>query len=132
MKTSGYEDKREKRILWVDDSCFDVEIYSLTFLKNSFEVIHVNQADEVVPRLVEYEGQFDLVILDIRLDPGESFPPRLTQGGHRTGIVIAAHIKKEYPDIPIVAFSVVNEPDVRRHFLTFGDGYILKTNYITI
>jgi DNA-binding response OmpR family regulator len=49
---------------------------------------------------------FDAVIIDVLMPHGDELNVVDTQGGLRTGLVLARWIKKIYPWMPIVGFTI--------------------------
>jgi hypothetical protein len=119
------------RVLWVDDDIYQVNAYSIPFLKNSIELIHALTVDEALDKLKEYMGEFDLIIIDVWLDPGERFQVLPTKGGYSTGLVLAATIQAQYPDIPLMGLSISNDREIIEWFQSHGDGYLHKKSRLS-
>jgi predicted nucleotide-binding protein len=75
------------------------------------------------------ENTFDGIIMDVRLPPGEDGRDNiLTRGGSEAGLLLAKEIRRDFPDMPIIGFSVEYAGgDVARWFSSNAAGYIQKT-----
>ncbi len=99
-----------KKILLIDDDKKGV----LTVLKNElnkggFKVTSINDAENVLEELKN--NKYQSIILDIMLPVPESWPQELKKKcdkGEATGIVLYQLIRKEYPTLPILVYSVTN------------------------
>ncbi len=92
-----------KRIVFaVPDKCgFDHFVRALE--KAGFEVIVCTDADEVLAELKT--NPCSGLIIDNSLAPGEAF------ADHDTGEVVALHLLKEQPALPILLFGPQNQID---------------------
>jgi CheY-like chemotaxis protein len=125
-QTSNKHYEPLQNILWVDDDIYDVSMFALEFLKRGISIEKAVTADDAIELLEKKKGKYDLAILDVRLPPGKVFSSEMTHGGFETGVALGALIKKRYPKIPVIGFSVCHE-DEAEWFTKYGDGYIKKS-----
>lgn len=119
------------RILWIEDDIYLQTEFQEVFVSKGFEIITAKTADEGYERITENDGEFDLIIMDVRLKSEELFPPDIVHGGHKTGVALCAKIKKEYPELLVVGFSAVDNIDIKRFFENQAEGYILKNQHVS-
>ena len=99
-----------KKILLIDDDKKGI----LTVLKDElnergFKVTSINDADNVFEELKN--NKYQTIILDIMLPVPESWTGALKKkcdNGEATGIVLYQLIRKEFPTLPILVYSVTN------------------------
>lgn len=69
-----------------------------------FDVVTATGADQALAKL-HAQGDFDLVILDLMMPPGQTFTSEETALGMRTGMRLAEQIHLDYPTAAIVILS---------------------------
>ncbi len=122
--------EQHRRILWVDDSIFDIQTYMGPFYLKGFELIVIDNLDSALDKVREYNGKIGLIILDVRMKPGKIITAEMSRGGFEAGITLGAMIKGEFPELPILGFSVSTEERVRRWFSDNGNGYLVKSPHL--
>lgn len=99
------------RILFLEDE-EDLLEYLPTLLKDrGLEVIGTASiADALQWHATE---DFDAVLLDIMMTPMEDMNARELDFGRETGLEVARRMKATKPHVPIVAFTVLTDPEIR-------------------
>jgi len=118
--------KQYFKILWVEDDRFFRNDYTIEFTNKGYTVIYAETGTKALEILEKNKGKFDLVVTDVRINPGKSLAPEITHGGNRTGIVVASICKKKYPRIPIIGFSIISSPEIINWFNHHAEAYIVK------
>ena len=119
-----------RKILWVDDNIFDVQTYAPPFYLNGYDLIVHDGPDHVLSTIRDLQSELALVILDIRLRPGDQLTAHMTKGGFEAGLTLGAMIRGEFPTLPILGFSVCTDLRVRTWFSTHANGYMIKSPYL--
>ncbi len=116
------------RILLIDDDKFFAN-YTANVLEDvgGYSVTQCHCVDEGL-QLVR-KRKFPLVIVDLKMPPGESFRNVDTSGGHRTGLVLAREIRKLAPFTKVLIQSAI--PDAYLQHIQFkvdGGAFFLKSH----
>lgn len=82
-----------KKVLLVDDDIDILEQLTMIFKNEGFEVVTAQSEGEAEDALTRIEP--NLVILDVMMEHKDS------------GFVLCHHIKKMYPEVPIIIYSSV-------------------------
>jgi CheY-like chemotaxis protein len=106
------EDLSKKRILIVDDELVPGQAgatymwYYVQALRDAgFDVKEAITVDEAVEALACPGAEYDLVILDIMMPPGQAFERAASLRGLRTGVLLAKVISDTYPRVPMVVLT---------------------------
>ena len=105
------------KILIIEDEKMLGDMYREKFVQAGFEVILVGTAEEGIK--IASKEKPDLILLDILL-------PR------ENGIYFLTEFKKkkEFSQIPVVAFSNYDDPETKKKAFELGvKDYLIKTNY---
>jgi CheY-like chemotaxis protein len=126
--------KKGKTVLLVDDDVFSSNILVDDLKLRGFEVLTARTFDEAWDGVVS--DPIDVALIDIMLPVGEGKylnPEEIlsTRGGFRTGYVLALWIKREYPDVFLIAYTNSVEKDVEDWFRKHGNGFFSKTSLRT-
>jgi CheY-like chemotaxis protein len=105
-------------ILFVDDNPYDAYPYIAAAESDGFDVLRASTADEALEKC--RQGGFSTIVLDVMMAPGTGMGPVETKGGFQTGIVLARQIRKQIPDIKLVALTNSQEPDIVSFFKKGG------------
>lgn len=124
-------DPNRRKVLWVDDNYFDINGFAPAFYLNGYELVVVDNTDEVLPAVDRLYSQLALVILDVRLPPGQAVSSQLSRGGFETGLVLGAKIRGRFPAVPVLGLSVCTEEKVKHWFSVHASGYLVKSPYLT-
>lgn len=107
-----------KKILVVEDDPFISDLINLKLEQEHFNVTHLADGAEVIPRL-ETE-KFDLMLLDIELP-------------HKTGFEILEQVRKTelLASLPVIVITNETGDEVEEKVRHFGAGYFLKATMDT-
>jgi predicted nucleotide-binding protein len=124
---------KNKRVLMVDDDTFSSSLVLEDLKLEGFEVKTAATLSEA--KGIINSNHFDAVILDIRLRVGKG--PNIDEDeifasreGFRSGLVLAKWIKRNYPDVFLIAYSNSAEKEVIDWFRQDGNGFLSKTKYM--
>lgn len=119
---------KDTKILFVDDSKFEVIPYLERLTIESYQYIYSENCDKALEILKSEGNNIKVAILDCMLPPGEhkSFIEIETGNSKLVGITLARYITKNYPHIKIIGFSHINEIEVEKEFIQLGATYIYK------
>ncbi len=108
------------RILFLEDEELLVEDLPLALAPDGFEVVATNSVTEALEYLKE--EPFDVVLLDIMMPVPESLEidPMQFAYGRETGVAVAKLMKAIKPTTPIVAFTVLTDPEIRSRMREAG------------
>ncbi len=111
--------KSKRQVLIIDDDIFySYYVANLLTDLGGYVVTQANSVDEGLK--LAREGKFPLVIVDLRMPPGESFDWLETCGGHRTGLMLAREIRKASPLTKVIVQS--GAPDAEAEQVSFQIG----------
>lgn len=71
------------------------------------------------------QGVFDAVLLDCCMPPTPDMPLATVEYGRETGVEVARRLKEQRPDIPIVALTVVKDPNIQARMHDAGVCHII-------
>ncbi len=111
--------KSKRHVLIIDDDVFySYYVANLLTDLGGYVVTQANSVDEGLK--LARQRKFPLVIVDLRMPPGESFDWLETCGGHRTGLVLAREIRKASPLTKLIVQS--GAPDAEAEQVSFQIG----------
>jgi predicted nucleotide-binding protein len=119
--------KSKCRILVIDDDVF-YAYYAANLLTDigGYIVTQCHSVDEGLE--LARRGKFPLVIVDLKMPPGESFNYVDTSGGHKTGMVLAREIRKASPSTKVIVQSAAPDADLERiSFQIDGTTFLCKS-----
>jgi CheY-like chemotaxis protein len=118
-----------RRLLFIDDELVPGQTeptgnymwyYTQAFRDAGYLVSEAGTTDDALRILREAEAgstRFDLVVIDVRMPPGECLEKVDTQEGGRTGLHMADKIMRSFPGTPIVVLTnQTGLPALRQHF----------------
>lgn len=108
------------KILFIDDDRRRMRNYVDELVDNGFHVVFEDNVDHALTTF-RAQSDFDLVVLDISMNPGKEYKFEDTVGGTRTGLALYDTIRAERPDLRIVALTNVPNPRVAEHFARDSD-----------
>src|SRR6266581_6580970 len=114
-------------VLWAEDDQLNNQPAVEALEYEGFRVLTATSGSMVLSLLQRYWRNMDLLILDIKMPPGERLRRSETFNGHRTGLVLGKIVKKLYPKLPILGLSFVRDPEVEEWFQLQGAPYLSKT-----
>lgn len=112
-------------VLIVDDEFFATSRYGEALSAIGFQVRVAASVPEAVDRLAKCP--FDLVVLDVMMEPDGVFDEKKVAGGYRTGIALAELIQRRWPRTRIVALTASNEESPQEWFRHAGIPFFHKT-----
>lgn len=103
------------RILFIDDDRRRMKLYVDELVRNGHEVVFEETVDRALATF-RSRDDFDVVVLDISMDPGNEYRFEDTGGGTRTGLPLYDTIRKERPELKIVVLTNVPTLRLASHF----------------
>ena len=98
------------RVLFLEDEEILVEDLPILLGEEGFDVSSTVSVTDALKWFGEQD--FDAVLLDIMMRPAEDMDAARLNHGRRTGIEVARRMKAIRPDVPIVAFTALKDPEV--------------------
>lgn len=92
-----------------DDFASEILVEQLRF--HGHEVQRLQSADEALQEIDAITAS-DILILDIIMARPASMPGVEVSGGRTTGMMIFQNVRKKAPQLPILAYTATNDPDV--------------------
>ena len=118
--------RQPKRVLVADDDTFLAEDWACILESEGFEALCAHTGEGVCSTLTKEKGNLDLVLLDIRMPPGDGLSQPETRSGRATGLALARALRKKYPKLHLLGISACRDADVTEWFKKYGSGYIQK------
>ncbi len=106
------------RVLFLEDEEILVEDLPILLREKDLEVIGTTSIAQALEWFAEED--FDVVLLDIMMTPAEDMDPEKLDYGRETGVEVAQRMKSIKPDVPIVAFTVLTDPQILTEILKAG------------
>ena len=106
------------RILFLEDEEDLVEDLPRLYKQRGIEIVGTISIPDAL-RLLK-EEHFDAVLLDIIMPPTEDMDAERVDYGRRTGVEVVRRMKKIKPHIPIVALTVITDPEIRTEIYKAG------------
>jgi CheY-like chemotaxis protein len=98
-----------KLIIVDDDHASEILAENLRYLGH--EVTRLRSADEAMAALDKICAS-DLLILDIIMPSSQSLPGADVNGSRTVGMVVFQNVRKAKPNLPILAITATNDPDI--------------------
>jgi len=90
----------------------DLSTYLPKLLREKgLEVIGLSSITQALERFAK--EPFDAVLLDIMMPPAEDMDAEQLDYGRETGVEVARRMRRLRPDVPIVALTVVRDPEIQ-------------------
>jgi len=99
------------RVLFLEDE-EDLVLYLPRLFKEDLEIVGTTSIDEALRQFAEED--FDAVLLDIVMPPADDMDAEQLDYGRMTGVEVARRMGAMKPDVPIVAFTVLTDPQILR------------------
>jgi len=109
------------KILFIDDDRRRMKHYVDELVRSGNDVIFEDNVDGALATF-RSQNDFDLVVLDISMDPGREYRFEDTGGGTRTGLPLYDTIRTERPELKIVVLTNVPTLRLASHFERDSDG----------
>lgn len=97
-----------------DDSYFLNFLSSLLGDRGGYSVVQAHTVEEALDYAAN--GSFKLVIMDLKMPPGERFNSLQTSGGHKTGVALAREMKQKLPGAYLIIHTGVIDRDLEAWF----------------
>lgn len=115
-------------VLIVDDDQYSVSSVVNQLVDLGCEVYLALSLDQAITFLEKYGVHIDIAILDIMIPDGEFFKAFETKGGFYSGVTLGRHISLNWPNIQLIAYSVLaNEQEVKDFFESRFLGGVCKS-----
>ncbi len=108
------------KILYLENEEILVKHLPVLLKDHGLEVTSTDSPDNALALLSK--EAFDAVLLDIMMPPSENMDVEQIDYGRETGIAVAKQIRKLNPKIPIVAFTVLTDPEIQGKMRAAGIG----------
>jgi len=115
--------KGRKRILFIEDEKELVRDLPPLLESKGFEVMATTDAAEALHLFDELD--FDVVLTDIAMPPSADINGKSVAYGRETGVVVAQRLHETKPDVPIIALTVIRDPQIVSRMRKAGIRYIL-------
>jgi len=99
------------RVLLVDDEVYPISLYIKAMSRSGLIVDYCSTTEEAMDSHRASQS-YDVILLDIMMDPGERFEGEAHQGGIRTGIFMLKELMRLHPTTPIIIITNVSDPDI--------------------
>ena len=98
------------RVLFLEDEEILVEDLPILLKEEGMTV----ESTTFIAKALEWlrERDYDVVLLDIMMRPAENMDAKQVNHGRGTGIEVARRMKAIKQDVPIVAFTVLKDPEI--------------------
>jgi two-component system, NtrC family, response regulator HydG len=105
------------KVIYIED---EVDKYLVRYLtKEDFDVIEAQDVDDAWEKLNNVQP--DVVLLDIMMPPGDKFAvEKDVDDGFRTGLVLLRHLRKSFPQLPVVVLTANPDANVREETEKLG------------
>lgn len=111
------------RILYLEDDEALIQYLPLALQEHGLKAFTTSSIAEALKKLADED--FDTVLLDIMMPPAEDMDAEKLDYGRVTGIEVARRMKKIKPKTPIVAFTVMTDPEALAEMREAGIATIL-------
>ena len=104
-------------ILWIDDdSKTALSAFYDELIEYGYKIKRLTTVDLMCDFLADSSESIDLIIMDIMMPYGTKVSAEDSKNGILTGLYLLKKIKskEEYRDLPILIFTITNEPEVRK------------------
>ncbi len=98
------------RVLFIDDEPDAAEDFSFLLRPYGLEVVAKQSIEEAL--VLFRKERYDAVLVDICMPPTAYMSGAVVEHGRETGLEVARRLKKLKPNVPIVAFTVVSDPEI--------------------
>jgi CheY-like chemotaxis protein len=106
------------KVLYVEDEIDMIEDLAPVLKDLGLDVIAQRSIEKALQLFSEVS--FDAVLLDICMPPSADIDPKKVEYGRETGIEVARRLREQNSDIPIIALTVVNDPEIKERMKNAG------------
>jgi CheY-like chemotaxis protein len=102
-------------VLVVDDDHFFANfLATLLGDHGGYSVVQAHTVEEALQCAAD--GRFRLIIMDLKMPPGERFDALQSSGGHKTGVALAREMKHRLPEAKLIIHTGVIDRDLEAWF----------------
>jgi CheY-like chemotaxis protein len=112
------------RVLFLEDEIMLVEHLPILLREKGMEVSSTASVHDALDKFAN--ESFDAVLLDIMMPPAEDMNAERLNYGRMTGVEVARRMKDIKPDVPIVVFTVLTNPEVWKELWEAGVARIVN------
>jgi CheY-like chemotaxis protein len=100
-------------VILIDDDHGPMDYYVDALRVRGFDVQPMYTTDDALQWVEDPNSEPpSAIVLDLMLPPGKRLTLEETDGGLRTGVFIAKAILKRFPEVPLIALTNHNDPEV--------------------
>lgn len=110
--------EKVRRILYLEEGEDLVRYLPMLLQEKGLVVTGTTSVDDALAFFAEQD--FDGVLLDIFLPPTDDMDAESLDYGRETGVEVARRMKALKPHVPIVALTVVTDPEIQEHMKAAG------------
>jgi DNA-binding NtrC family response regulator len=103
-------------ILFIDDEKREMESFVIELKLSGFDVNFIKNVDDAWNYLTSNPEEVKLMILDIMMPAGNKFKDDDIHNGLRTGVRFFDEMRVQFPNLPIIIFTNVSDPNVVKKF----------------
>jgi two-component system response regulator MprA len=112
-----------KRVLIIEDDPDLIEDLPRAF--QAYELDAVGESDLGKAVAQAGSGDFDCVILDLRMPPAFDMTDEETKGGRLTGVVVCRRLRAVNPTIPVLVYTIASDPEDHKLAMQAGANSIM-------
>lgn len=116
--------RKKRTVLIADDDLFYIMDFIDSMENEGYRVITAETGDEVIKKIRNRRGAVDVAVLDIMMRWDKNAPA--SEAGRATGLAVARKLKKLYPNIHLIGFSVLDDVSIKNWFKRNGADYLIK------
>jgi CheY-like chemotaxis protein len=106
------------KILYVEDELLELQERA-TMLRDKGYIVDLAQDGSEALALL-HTKQYDLVLLDIRMGPGEDLTEN-TEDGYQTGVAVLRRMREQLKlDVPVIVLTAFGRPDIESRMRLLG------------
>jgi CheY-like chemotaxis protein len=99
------------KLLIIDDETYPLHVYMRALEREGFSVEHSADIDDALCHAAK--TQYDVILLDIMMSPGQRYANADHQEGLRTGTLAYSDLTRVSPNARIIVVTNVTDADVR-------------------
>ncbi|MCF8461330.1 MAG: hypothetical protein K9G46_11455 [Flavobacteriales bacterium] len=121
-------DDSEKVILFIDEHVMEVEpVMDVMEERHGKGVCkHMQSTIDALEYIKEYPSAISVVSLDLLMPYQLLRDPKLKREFALEGLAVLDYLVQNYPRIPVVCYSWVNEPEIIKEIIGKGGHYLYK------
>ncbi len=116
--------KKKKTILIAEDDEFFITRYIDALEHQGYSVVTATTGKEALEKVNKKHGRFDAVVLDIMMKMTKR--SKSIENEYLTGLIVAKKLRKKYPKLKLIGFSLLSDVSITEWFLKYGNGFIPK------